>query len=202
MNPPIRVVILTLSVFTVCAVCVSMVMMDGKGTWPDSWPEELEPYREQASTVSFRSGVIYEIPFKKREEFEKAWPHILKLKSAGAPLILEKSPSEYMSGLGRSKMSAGVRILCPDRFHIEFPDGTQFDAGPPWPNSAKTASGELPEYVVVENGQWVPFTGENDRIGLHRARVDIVLVNDGQIIDLNRLEFPKETPIIDRRFTK
>jgi hypothetical protein len=34
----------------------------------------------------------YEIPFTKREEFEAAWPFLLKVKSKGAPIILVRGP--------------------------------------------------------------------------------------------------------------
>ncbi|HUW56251.1 MAG TPA: hypothetical protein VMZ92_06420 [Planctomycetota bacterium] len=180
------------------------VMVGKGGTWPDSWPRELEPYRDRATTVGVAHGIqetVYEIPFDRREEFEKAWPHFLKLKSRGAPLILEKSPSKYhVSG---STMQIGVRVLYPSGGTLELPDGTRLEAKPPWPASVRSASGELSEYVVAEGGKWVPATGTEDRRGfLHRARVDIVLVTDGRVVDLNRIELPAETPLVDRRFRK
>ena len=49
---------------------------------------------------------MFDISFSDREQFEKAWPVILKLKSKGAPLILEKAPSYY--NVSGSKMGAGV----------------------------------------------------------------------------------------------
>ena len=36
----------------------------------------------------------------------------------------------------------------------------------------------------------------------HRARIDIVLVVDGNIVDLNRMPLPANTPIVDRWFNK
>jgi hypothetical protein len=33
-----------------------------------------------------------------------------------------------------------------------------------------------------------------------RARIDIELVVDGDIVDLNRIGLPMDTPIIDKRF--
>ena len=33
-----------------------------------------------------------------------------------------------------------------------------------------------------------------------RARIDIELVVDGNIVDLNRIPLPADTPIIDKRF--
>src|SRR6266446_3083035 len=34
----------------------------------------------------------YLIPFTNREDFESAWPHLLKVKSKGAPIILVRGP--------------------------------------------------------------------------------------------------------------
>ena len=33
-----------------------------------------------------------------------------------------------------------------------------------------------------------------------RARIDIELIVDGDIVDLNRIPLPTDTPIIDKRF--
>src|SRR6476659_7260701 len=62
-----------------------------KELWPATWPKELEPFRSHARTVEEASGAqenIYEIRFDSREEFERAWPAILKLKTPGAPVTL------------------------------------------------------------------------------------------------------------------
>jgi len=123
------------------------------GTWPKSWPKQLEPLRKQAST--WVGGEVmntrHEIPFANRGRFESAWPHILKLKSKGAPLTLLSGPHFY----GRSGKTAGVLILPPLK---------TVSAGP-----------------------------------LSVTR--IVLVVDGDIVDLNRIRLPADTPIIDKRFT-
>lgn len=62
------------------------------------------------------------------------------------------------------------------------------------------SEGELPEYVTSEEEdgrlKWVPADGG------HRARVDIILITDGKIVDLNRIQLPPDTPIIDNRFKK
>lgn len=82
------------------------------GTWPKSWPKELEPLRKQAWT--WVGGQImstrYEIPFANREEFESAWPHIVKLKSKGASLTLVNRSHYFGSA---ADMTAGVIILPP-----------------------------------------------------------------------------------------
>lgn len=82
-----------------------------KGMWPETWPKELEPLRTQARTyegplVLYRN---YLIPFAKREEFEAAWPHLLKVKSKGAPLILVRGPKTDFFAI----KPAGVRIQTP-----------------------------------------------------------------------------------------
>ncbi len=190
--------ILLLVVMTVLlsSLCFALVMISSTGTWPDSWPKELGPYRKQARTLGVAHGIqetVHEIPFDNREDFEKAWPHILTLKSPGAPLILENSPSSY--GVSGSTTEAGVRILCPVGGVTGTPGGKR-----PWPDYLKSESGELPEYVSKENGKWIPAK-RSKRVGfLNRARVDIVLITDGKIVDLNRIPLPPDTPIIDNRF--
>jgi len=203
MNLHDRWLVALLAVGLTCGVCQAVVTTVDRGAWPESWPEELEPFRRQAKTVGVAHGIqetVYEIPFARREEFEKAWPQVLKLKSDGAPLILEKSPSTYpVSG---STMRAGVRVLWPSGGTVKRPDGTRLQASPPWPDSIKSASGELPEYVVAEGGKWVAAAAGRCRGFRHRARVDVVLVVDGQVVDLNRIELPGDTPVLDRRFKK
>ena len=88
----------------------SVYAMDsiGKGTWPKSWPQELDPLRQQSRTIM--SGLVgathHEIPFTKREDFESAWPHLLKVKSKGAPIILLRGPHEDFG----ETIKAGVRV--------------------------------------------------------------------------------------------
>jgi hypothetical protein len=64
-----------------------------KGTWPASWPKELEPLRKQARTFEGPIDQLrYLIPFTKREDFEAVWPHLLTVKTKGAPIILVRGP--------------------------------------------------------------------------------------------------------------
>jgi hypothetical protein len=97
----------------------------------------------------------YAIPFAKRDKFEAAWPHILKVKSKGAPIVIKRGPSFWLEG-----MSAGVCIHTP-------PDG-----------QAPIADGK------DAKGNWIY----------------IELIVDGEIVDLNRIQLPLDTPIIDERF--
>jgi hypothetical protein len=184
-------------------LCFALVMTDDKGTWPVSWPKELEPLRARAKTVCVAHGIqenVYEIPFADRAEFEQAWPHLLKLKSKGAPIILERSPSTY--SVSGSMLTTGVRILWPSGGTTSRPGGAKLEAGAPWPAYLTAATGELPEYVTVENDKWVPATADERKGFLHRVRVDIVLVTDGRVIDLNRIELPAGTSFVDHRFAK
>jgi len=81
--------------------------------------------------------------------------------------------------------------------------------GPPWPVGIRTATGALPEYVYAneENGkfEWTPAPS-NEQVTvvgfMYRARIEVELVVDGEIINLNRIPLPAGTPIIDKRFVK
>jgi len=119
-----------------------------EGTWPKSWPKELEPLRKQARTLV---GPVdpqrhYAIPFSKRAAFESAWPHIVKVNSKRAPLCLRRAPNFF---LGSGK--AGVVVHCPPAGQAEEP-------------------------------------------------MHIDLVVDGDVVDLNRIRLPADTPIRDERF--
>jgi hypothetical protein len=86
------------------------------GTWPKSWPKELEPLRKQAWTWhnGLCAQISYDIAFADREQFEASWPHILKLKSKGAPITLLRGPyvRVWTTRPPKSK-TAGVIILLP-----------------------------------------------------------------------------------------
>ena len=140
-----------------------------RGLWPDSWPKDLEPLRKQAQTcegplVLYRH---YLIPFTKREEFEAAWPHLLKVKTKGAPIILVRGPkTDFFS-------------VKPAGIHIQTPP---VDAG-------QEAATEVPsDDAKNAHGKW------------RTSATYIELVVDGEIVDLNRIALPADTPIIDERF--
>jgi hypothetical protein len=88
-----------------------------EGLWPKTWPKELEPLRKQARTLSGPLAPFmylhYEIPFGKREEFEAAWPHLLKVRTKGAPIFLLRSPHRWMG----ATLAAGVRVHSPPERH-------------------------------------------------------------------------------------
>ena len=107
-----------------------------QGTWPKSWPAELEPLRKQARTLDgpTRPSLHYAIPFTKRDEFESAWPHLLKIKSKGAPIVLRRGPSFWLG----DKATAGVCVHTPPAGEAPLADGQ--DAKGNW---EKTISIEL-----------------------------------------------------------
>ena len=139
-----------------------------EGTWPKSWPKELESLRRQARTLEGPEAPFqhFQIPFTKREEFEAAWPHFLKVKSKGAPIILVRGPKTDFMEI----KPAGVLIHSP-------PVGTDKRINPEEPIPAQ-------DNVRV---RWMNTTF-------------IELVVDGDIVDLNRIALPEDTPIIDERF--
>lgn len=139
------------------------------GNWPKTWPKELEPLRKQSHTLvgPMLEAQHFAMRFKTREEFEAAWPHILKVKSQGAPIFLKRGPNFFLD-----KERAGVVVHCP-------PKGQ-------WDNP-KTPEAPIEGYPIESPHRW-QWTNY------------IELVVDGQIVDLNRIQLPANTPIIDGRF--
>jgi len=216
MNMPKQVRFVIVTSIVLCAVCSMYALFEvtDEGAWPKNWPKELEPLRNQSRTLTHQAVNIHEIPFTNRGKFESAWPHILRIKSKEAPLILLSSPYDR---LGEPIIKAGVRILSPLTGTLVTPKGTRYPPGaesaipggeflrigPPWPDYIKSESGALPEYVVSKDGKWAPYSEKEgkERV-VRRARIDIELVVDGDIVDLNRIPLPADTPIIDKRFKK
>jgi hypothetical protein len=154
---------LTIFVATVCFMsCFAYADygVSNHGTWPGEWPMELESLRKQSQTFEGPQQPLlhYAIPFTDRAEFESAWPHILKVKSKAAPIILLRGPSFWLEG-----KSPGVCIHTPPKGHAPIVDG-------------KVARGNWEQTIYIE------------------------LIVDGDIVDLNRIQLPPDTPIIDDRF--
>jgi hypothetical protein len=155
----------------VSAVCMlgstayAVYTVTNAGTWPKSWPAELEPLRKQSRTLEGPEvlDLHYAIRFATKEQFEAAWPHIVKLKRQGAPLHLKRGPNFF---LGRGNV-AGVVVHCPPRDEADARD-----------NRKARPAGE---------------TGGGNAYSLE-------LVVDGQIVDLNRISLPADTPVVDERF--
>jgi hypothetical protein len=204
----------------------SLVWTSQGGDWPKHWPLALEPLRAGAITIHAATGSqehIYEISFSSSEEFLKAWPALLQVRTPGGPLRLRRisvpKPRSWESIA--SNATPKVRIYAPDSnsnrqgtvadydpdgpTEEEKPKMLPYKLGPPWPAELVGKQGELPEYVqaIPRDGKAVLVAlkpDEKPRGFRNRARVDIELVVDGEVIDLNRIEFPKDALIIDRRF--
>lgn len=210
------IIVLVASIIAMAAsISFALYGVTDKGGWPKNWPTELEPLRNQSRTLTHSQYKIHEIPFACNEDFEAAWLHILAVKSKEAPLILLRSPNKYRN-FGET-IKAGVRILSPRTGTLVTPEGSLYPPGaesvipegkflrigPPWPDHIKSESETLPEYVINENGKWAAYdlnVKKDPSRYLRRARIDIELVVDGDIVDLNRIPLPANTPIIDKRF--
>jgi hypothetical protein len=146
--------------FSACPLYADYSVKD-RGTWPASWPKELEGLRKQSRTLEgpLVSLLHYAIPFRNREAFEAAWPHLLKVKSQGAPIVLRRGPSFWLG----NESNAGVCIHTPPEGEAPIAD-------------AKKADGRWEKTIYIE------------------------LIVDGDIVDLNRIPLPPDTPIIDERF--
>lgn len=136
-----------------------------QGAWPKSWPAELEPLRKQAGTIqgSLANLVIHHIPFTKREEFEAAWPHLLKVKTKGAPIVLVRSPGKHWHF---GDTAAGALIHCP-------PGGTD----PAEPKGPLKGVDNLPERWLYTT--WIELVVDGKIVDLNR----IALPPDTPIID-------------------
>lgn len=64
------------AVFAACSTAYALYEVTNTGTWPKSWPAELEPLRKQSRTLvgPMAPHRHYAIRFTRREEFESAFP--------------------------------------------------------------------------------------------------------------------------------
>jgi hypothetical protein len=96
-----------------CAVipAYAIYSVSDTGDWPKSWPKELEPLRKQARTLVGPEveNRHYGIRFTKREEFESAWPQLLKVRNKSAPIFLQRGSNFYLG----DKVEAGVVVHTP-----------------------------------------------------------------------------------------
>lgn len=99
------------AMFGLCSAAHALYSVNETGTWPKSWPRQLEPLRKQARTLVGPEveQQHFAIRFSRREEFEAAWPHLLQVKTKGAPVFLVRGPSFFL-GEGAQ---AGVIVHSP-----------------------------------------------------------------------------------------
>jgi len=164
----------TVAVLFAIAICAvgsayALYSVSNEGTWPKSWPKELEPLRKQSRTLEgpLAPNLHHAIRFANREEFESAWPQILKVKSKGAPVLLVRGPNFFLGEHAKT----GVVVHCP-----------------PLGQASNPATPEAPIAGVTNvRERWMNATY-------------IELVVDGEIVDLNRIPLPADSPIVDQRF--
>ncbi len=149
------------------------------GAWPKTWPKELEPLRKQASTwyhgqknETGQQYTCYNIPFANRKEFESAWPHILTLTNKGVPVTLFRGP------MTPQKKSSGRQLPQAPQRYIRIGSPT---------------TGGVTIVALVE------MTSPPPRPAASVVIIGIELVVDGDVVDLNRISLPADTPIIDKR---
>jgi hypothetical protein len=142
----------------VCSTAYALYSVTDTGTWPKSWPAALEPLRKQARslvgpTVEQRH---YAIRFTKREEFEAAWPQLLKVKSKGAPIFLLRGPNFFLGDGG----IAGVVVHCPPEGQAEKPGTPE---GP--------IPGVVDERVRWMNTNYLDLVVDGEIVDLRRIRI-------------------------------
>jgi hypothetical protein len=111
----------------------------------------------------------YVIHFTDRKQFESVWPHILKVKTKGAPLILLPSPYKWLG-----KMDAGVVVHCP-------PAGTKPEVVP---------RGEGDKLYRRLRANYIELIVDGKIVDLNR----LPLPTDTPIIDKRFVEERKEPP--------
>jgi hypothetical protein len=119
--------------------------------WPDTWPKELERYRDQAKTHGVAHGIsenVHEISFTKRDEFEKAWPIRARMKKQELPREIQPFESEMEEIGGRlvgvfAKDAVGnlTHPATSTHTHLLFKD----------PTSGKTVTGHV-EQIGLRKG--------------------------------------------------
>lgn len=173
--------VVTLIVLFTANPAQALLMGGPGGWWPKSWPKELEPLRKQAWTWSHgrtHQGIAwgsYDIEFKSREQFETAWPHILKLHEKGVPVTLRRGAHVRVWKTRPPKgQMAGVRIVFSKKVDIKRPPKIKLEK-----TTFSKTGGVFATKCMVRG---------------------IELVVDGKIVDLNRIHLPADAQIIDKRF--
>ena len=97
MSKPIAI-FAAVAVLTLGSTAYALYSVADTGTWPKTWPSELEPLRKQSRTLVGPTMAYqhFAMRFTAREEFESAWPHLLKVKSKGAPIFLVRGSNFFL----------------------------------------------------------------------------------------------------------
>jgi hypothetical protein len=166
----IRILIAAIVVCAVCAVATAEWAVFDKGAWPDIWPKALEPLRKQSSTIRGGGGV-YDLSI-----------HHIPFKDRDA---FEAAWPELLKV--KTKGAPLVLVRSPNT-HWHF---------------GQTKAGALihtpsPNAKIKEPAE--PYEPRGDVVTRWWHTIYIELIVDGDIVDLNRIPLPADTPIIDERF--
>lgn len=195
--------------------------------WPQEL-EPLRPTSRTLGVGTGIQENIYEIPIPDRATFEKVWPAVLQVRTPGSPLTLYRTGATPPKAWGTllSNERAAIRIYGPagsckvfgklDPEEKEKPldqlveEGRAVRVQAPWPEYLIGENGELPEWAVIKKQdegpvKWIPADPRNKETDdfpsfYYRIRIDVELVVDGEVIDLNRIEFPEGVTVFDKRF--
>ena len=111
--------LLAVAFCALASTAYALYSVANEGLWPKTWPAELEPLRKQSRTLvgPLAAHRHYAIPFATREEFEAAWPHLLKAKTGGAPVYLLHGPNFFLG----KEHKAGVVVHSPPAGQADNP---------------------------------------------------------------------------------
>jgi hypothetical protein len=164
-------ILVTLMVVVAAAQLIADVSIENKGRWPESWPKELNPLREKSRTI--------EGPLAGFLHYEIPFSERDAFESAWPHLLKVKSPESPLI-LIRS----------------------------PYTGSGATTGSSMKAGVLVNsypsaNSNADPTTSDaraKDTSPKSTSTTCLVLVVDGEVVDLNRIPLPKNTCIQDERF--
>jgi hypothetical protein len=165
-----RILVAAIALSAVCAVATAEWAVFDKGAWPETWPKALEPLRKQSRSIRGGGGV-YDLSI-----------HHIPFKDRDA------FDAAWPELLKVKTKGAPLVLLRSPNTHWYF---------------GKMTAGVLihtpsPEMKIKEPAQ--PFEPTGDVVTRWWHTIYIELVVDGEIVDLNRIPLPPDTPIIDERF--
>lgn len=166
--------ILAIILFGVVSTAYALYSVSLTGDWPKDWPQELESLRKQSRTLVGPDveSHHYAIPFTKREEMETAWPHLLKVKTKGAPIFLVRGPNFFLD-----QAKAGVVVHAPPARRATDPEW----GGVPVP-------GQSNPRMAWMNATYIELVVDGEIVDLNR----LPLPADAQIVDERFKEVPKK----------
>ena len=164
-------ILATLAFVIVASHLHAEVTIENKGRWPVTWPKELEPLRETSRTI--------EGPLAGFLRYEIPFSERDAFESAWSHLLKVRSP-EYPITLIRSPYTGTGATK-----GSSMKAGVLINSFPFASSTADPATSDAPEKATAPKST-------NTTV--------IVLVVDGEVVDLNRIPLPKNTYIQDERF--